>query len=344
MSISIGEFSHSTGISIKTLRYYHDIGLLEAARVDEFSGYRYYRAEQLAQAGLIRLLRAAGMEISEMRQVLTHPHELSKQLAARRTQMQIQRRLEDWALERAATWSADLQRVNPVLERHAGRLHWAGVSTVVDIADLEQKLASADEVLPQLERDLLVLVETLQRIFDADSGHETPGDRANATQANEGAEFGEFIANSWTSFHVDKVKPSRVFIALCFAIPSPLPAGFGAGEQIASDIVSGILPERTEAWIRTASFTDSGTGLEESGDGEHLGDRPVDDDTLEELLPGGSLPSREGIALALYLEERGITEPREIRQRIVHEVDDHDGYGATHVELSITLDQPNESA
>ncbi|QOR48329.1 MerR family transcriptional regulator [Trueperella pecoris] len=338
MSISIGEFSHSTGMTIRTLRYYHDIGLLEAARVDEFSGYRYYRADQLARAGLLRLLRATGMGIAEMRQVLSHPNQLGEQLAAQRTQLQVQRRLEDWALERAATWSPDLQRVNPVLERHAGRLHWAGFSTVVDTADLEQKLTLAEEALPQLERDLLALVETLRIIFDADSGDETPDDRANATQSNEGEEFGEFIANSWTSFRVDKVKSSRVAIGLCFPIPGPLPAGFSVDEKIASDIVSGVLPERTEAWIRTASFADSGTGLEETGDGEHLEDRPVDDDTLEELLPGGSLPSREGIALALYLEERGITEPREIRQRIVHEVDDHDGYGADHMELSITLD------
>lgn len=38
--IGIGEFSHGTGLNIKTLRYYNDIGLLPAAHVDDFNGYR----------------------------------------------------------------------------------------------------------------------------------------------------------------------------------------------------------------------------------------------------------------------------------------------------------------
>ncbi|MDN5562453.1 MULTISPECIES: MerR family DNA-binding transcriptional regulator [Luteococcus] len=38
--IGIGEFSHGTGLNIKTLRYYHDIGLLPAAHVDDSNGYR----------------------------------------------------------------------------------------------------------------------------------------------------------------------------------------------------------------------------------------------------------------------------------------------------------------
>jgi len=42
--LSIGAFSRLTHLSVKTLRYYHEVGLLEPAVVDPDSGYRYYQA------------------------------------------------------------------------------------------------------------------------------------------------------------------------------------------------------------------------------------------------------------------------------------------------------------
>ena len=45
-SLSIGDFSRATHLSIKTLRYYHEVGLLEPAVIDPDSGYRYYRPAQ----------------------------------------------------------------------------------------------------------------------------------------------------------------------------------------------------------------------------------------------------------------------------------------------------------
>src|SRR3954469_14130597 len=40
--VTIGEFSGITHLSIKTLRRYHEAGLLEPAHVDPRTGYRYY--------------------------------------------------------------------------------------------------------------------------------------------------------------------------------------------------------------------------------------------------------------------------------------------------------------
>ena len=45
--LRIGEFSKLAKISIKALRYYDKIGLFPADRVDEDSGYRYYRPERI---------------------------------------------------------------------------------------------------------------------------------------------------------------------------------------------------------------------------------------------------------------------------------------------------------
>src|SRR5262249_49490984 len=45
--LSIGDFSRATHMSVKTLRHYHQIGLLEPAEVDAHTGYRHYGTEQI---------------------------------------------------------------------------------------------------------------------------------------------------------------------------------------------------------------------------------------------------------------------------------------------------------
>jgi DNA-binding transcriptional MerR regulator len=71
--ISIGQFSAASRLSPKALRLYDENGLLAPARVDPESGYRYYRREQLRTATTIRLLRACGMPLAEIRAFLSAP-------------------------------------------------------------------------------------------------------------------------------------------------------------------------------------------------------------------------------------------------------------------------------
>jgi DNA-binding transcriptional MerR regulator len=70
-SVSVGQFATMTHLSIKTLRHYHQVGLLEPARVDAGTGYRYYSVDQLPTAQLIRRLRDLKMPIADVRSVLT---------------------------------------------------------------------------------------------------------------------------------------------------------------------------------------------------------------------------------------------------------------------------------
>jgi hypothetical protein len=44
--LTIGDFSRMTYISVKALRHYHELGLLEPARIDPTTGYRSYDAGQ----------------------------------------------------------------------------------------------------------------------------------------------------------------------------------------------------------------------------------------------------------------------------------------------------------
>ncbi len=70
MRLSIGDFSRITHLSIKTLRRYHEAGLLEPAEVDAHTGYRYYRTEQVPTAQVIRHFRELGMPVREVGEVL----------------------------------------------------------------------------------------------------------------------------------------------------------------------------------------------------------------------------------------------------------------------------------
>jgi hypothetical protein len=45
--LAIGDFSRATHMSIKTLRHYHQIGLLEPTNIDPHTGYRRYSTEQI---------------------------------------------------------------------------------------------------------------------------------------------------------------------------------------------------------------------------------------------------------------------------------------------------------
>ena len=69
-SLSIGEYSRATYLSVKTLRHYHEVGLLEPAHVDPFGGYRYYRPDQIGTALIIRRLRDLEMPVERVKGVL----------------------------------------------------------------------------------------------------------------------------------------------------------------------------------------------------------------------------------------------------------------------------------
>ncbi|MFI1768922.1 MerR family transcriptional regulator [Streptomyces sp. NPDC020800] len=68
--LSIGDFSRATHMTVKTLRHYHEIRLLEPADVDPHTGYRRYAAEQIPTAQVVRRFRALGMPLEEIRTVL----------------------------------------------------------------------------------------------------------------------------------------------------------------------------------------------------------------------------------------------------------------------------------
>ncbi len=72
-SLAIGDFARATHLSIKALRNYHRLGLLEPAEVDEFSGYRRYTTAQIPTAQIIRRFRDLDMPLEQIGAVLSAP-------------------------------------------------------------------------------------------------------------------------------------------------------------------------------------------------------------------------------------------------------------------------------
>ena len=93
--LSIGEFADLTHLSVRTLRRYHESGLLEPATVDPSSGYRYYTSGQIPSAQVIHRLRELDMPLAGVRDVLAtdDPQQRADLIAAhlRRMEEQLER-------------------------------------------------------------------------------------------------------------------------------------------------------------------------------------------------------------------------------------------------------------
>ncbi len=73
----IGEFSKLCGLSIDTLYHYDKMRILEPARVDSSTGYRYYEASQLVMVNKIMALKDANFSLEEIAAVLNRNLSLS---------------------------------------------------------------------------------------------------------------------------------------------------------------------------------------------------------------------------------------------------------------------------
>ncbi|MEA5424875.1 MerR family transcriptional regulator [Synechococcus sp. CCY9202] len=67
--LRIGEVARRTGLSVKTIRYYCDEGLLQP-KARSAAGYRLFDQENLAELTIIRALRAMDVSIPELAKIL----------------------------------------------------------------------------------------------------------------------------------------------------------------------------------------------------------------------------------------------------------------------------------
>jgi DNA-binding transcriptional MerR regulator len=69
---TIGKVSKISHISIKTLRYYDEIGLLKPAYVSEKNGYRYYTKLEIQKIALIKYYKELGFKLDNIKELIVH--------------------------------------------------------------------------------------------------------------------------------------------------------------------------------------------------------------------------------------------------------------------------------
>jgi DNA-binding transcriptional MerR regulator len=139
-ALPIGDFSRATHMSIKTLRHYHRVGLLEPADVDQFTGHRRYTTQQIPTAQVIRRFRELDMPLEEIRSILTAPDVPSRnELIAAHLG-----RLEE-GLARTQTAVTSLRDLldhpqgparTDISHRSVAGTHAAAITAVIDIEDV----------------------------------------------------------------------------------------------------------------------------------------------------------------------------------------------------------------
>lgn len=107
--LRIGDFSRLSRVSIRMLRYYDEMGLLKPDKVDDFTGYRYYNAEQLLKMGKINALKDMGFGINAIAEILksSNPKEIEQIFQIQKAQL----------LEEADIINHRIQFLDTALER-----------------------------------------------------------------------------------------------------------------------------------------------------------------------------------------------------------------------------------
>ena len=73
MKLHIKEFAKLTGVSVRTLHFYDEIGLLKPSSVDEQNGYRFYDEQTLMRMQEILFYRELNFSLKEIRMILSSP-------------------------------------------------------------------------------------------------------------------------------------------------------------------------------------------------------------------------------------------------------------------------------
>lgn len=133
--LKIGDFSKLSRVSIRMLRHYDDIGLLKPAEIDDFTGYRYYREDQLFVVARITALKDMGFSLADIVKILEiydDKEKLEVFLAARQKELAEQARETEYKLMLLDTAQKRLRKeqnmnfdvtVKTIPERYAATVH-----------------------------------------------------------------------------------------------------------------------------------------------------------------------------------------------------------------------------
>ncbi|MBW4692152.1 MAG: MerR family transcriptional regulator [Lyngbya sp. HA4199-MV5] len=68
--LRIGDFSRLAQVSVRTLRYYEEMGLFQPIEVDRFTDYRYYSVDQLPRLNRVLALKDLGFSLTQIKDLV----------------------------------------------------------------------------------------------------------------------------------------------------------------------------------------------------------------------------------------------------------------------------------
>jgi DNA-binding transcriptional MerR regulator len=196
----VGELAKRTGVSVRTLHHYDDIGLLSPSQRTA-AGYRLYTGADVIRLQQIKSLRNLGFSLEEIRQFLARPgvspeRVLQLQIAHLKEQIELQQRLCDrlemmagrWRSEETVSTEEFLQviEVTNMLDKYY---------TPEQREELKQRReALGDERIRQSETEWKELMEQVQA--EMDKGTDPADERVQHLARRWTGLVGEFTAGN----------------------------------------------------------------------------------------------------------------------------------------------------
>lgn len=154
----IGEFSKLCKTSIKTLRYYDEIGLLAPAFCDRETNYRFYTTDQLVQFHVINSYRQVGMSIDEIKLIL-EGHDEKQLLEKRRMELveeqaRINEQLSRIAFIKEGSDDEQLMNYHAVIKELPTCIVYSKKLTITDYNDYFRMIPAIGEAVIKANPDI----------------------------------------------------------------------------------------------------------------------------------------------------------------------------------------------
>lgn len=182
--MNITEAARAAGVSVRAMRYYEEVGLLQPVRAQS-SGYREYNADMVRRARLIRLWRELQFSLEEIKFLLDAPRiKRNGMLNWQIEKLQARRQIIDNRIALALSLRAcgpeslvqvDLDQIDAQMTRAqeslAANAEWLALSEQLDHIPPEQQQASAETLLQKLADVTTVPESNVSAAIDALRAH-----------------------------------------------------------------------------------------------------------------------------------------------------------------------------
>jgi len=149
----IGDFSKLSQVSVKTLRYYDEIGLLRPSEIDRFTGYRYYTASQLSRLNRILLLKDLGLSLDQIGRLLGSdlpPAQLRGMLKLRQAEIERSIEEEEARLARVAALLTHIEQENVSMSKYDVVIKKVAPVRIASIRDVVANYGAQSELWCEL--------------------------------------------------------------------------------------------------------------------------------------------------------------------------------------------------